>query len=75
MKKNEFGIFEIVLPAKDGQPALEHNSKIKVSAILESNRRRTQTLMRRFHNRLLWNYPQEKLLIVFQLGSSTSLRI
>jgi 1,4-alpha-glucan branching enzyme len=31
MKKNEFGVFEIVLPPKDGQPAITHNSKIKVN--------------------------------------------
>ncbi|KAG6030591.1 1,4-alpha-glucan-branching enzyme [Claviceps citrina] len=31
MKKNEFGVFEIILPATDGQPAIAHNSKIKIS--------------------------------------------
>jgi 1,4-alpha-glucan branching enzyme len=30
MKKNEFGVFEIILPAQDGQPAIAHNSKLKV---------------------------------------------
>jgi hypothetical protein len=30
MKKNEFGVFEITVPAKDGQVAIPHNSKIKV---------------------------------------------
>lgn len=30
MKKDAFGVFEIVLPAKDGQPVIPHNSKIKV---------------------------------------------
>lgn len=30
MKKDPFGVFEIVIPAKDGQPAIAHNSKIKV---------------------------------------------
>lgn len=30
MKKNDFGVFEIVIPAKDGKPAIPHNSKIKV---------------------------------------------
>jgi len=30
MKKNTFGVFEIVLPAKDGQAAIPHNSKLKV---------------------------------------------
>jgi 1,4-alpha-glucan branching enzyme len=32
MKKDPFGVFEVVLPAKDGQPAIAHNSKIKVGA-------------------------------------------
>ena len=30
MKKNEFGVFEITLPAQNGQPAIPHDSKIKV---------------------------------------------
>ena len=32
MKKDSFGVFEIVVPAKDGQPAIAHNSKIKASS-------------------------------------------
>lgn len=31
MKKDPFGVFEVLVPAKDGQPAIAHNSKIKVS--------------------------------------------
>lgn len=30
MKKDPFGVFEIIIPAKAGQPAIAHNSKIKV---------------------------------------------
>jgi 1,4-alpha-glucan branching enzyme len=30
MKKDPYGVFEVVIPAKDGQPAIAHNSKIKV---------------------------------------------
>lgn len=30
MQKNSLGVFEIHLPAKDGQPAIAHNSKVKV---------------------------------------------
>ena len=33
MKKNEFGVWEIVVPAKNGQPAIPHNSKIKVRPV------------------------------------------
>jgi hypothetical protein len=29
MKKNDFGVWEIVVPAINGQPAIPHNSKIK----------------------------------------------
>lgn len=31
MKKNDFGTFEITIPAKGGKPAIPHNSKVKVS--------------------------------------------
>ena len=33
MKKNEFGVWEIVVPAKNGQQAIPHNSKIKVRPV------------------------------------------
>jgi hypothetical protein len=32
MKKDPFGVFEVVVPAKDGQPAIAHNSKIKAGS-------------------------------------------
>ncbi|ODA77479.1 hypothetical protein RJ55_07108 [Drechmeria coniospora] len=31
MKKDDFGVFEIVIHAQDGKPAIDHNSKIKIS--------------------------------------------
>ena len=31
MKKNDFGTFEVTVPAVNGQPAIPHNSKVKVS--------------------------------------------
>ncbi|KAH7160592.1 glycoside hydrolase superfamily [Dactylonectria macrodidyma] len=31
MKKNDFGVFEITIPAEKGEPAIPHNSKIKIS--------------------------------------------
>ncbi|KAI1766836.1 carbohydrate-binding module family 48 [Hypoxylon sp. FL1150] len=37
MKMNEYGVWEIVIPAKDGQPAIPHNSKIKISMTTRSN--------------------------------------
>jgi len=30
MTKDDFGVFEIHIPAQNGQPAIPHNSKIKV---------------------------------------------
>jgi hypothetical protein len=31
MKKNAYGVFEIVIPAKNNQKAIPHNSKLKVA--------------------------------------------
>lgn len=31
MKRGDFGVWEVTLPAKGGQPAIPHNSKVKVS--------------------------------------------
>ncbi|KAG8419274.1 alpha-1,4-glucan branching enzyme, variant 3 [Metarhizium acridum] len=39
MKKNNFGVFEIVLPPKDSQPVIPHNSKIKISLQLPNGER------------------------------------
>lgn len=30
MKKDGFGVFELVLPAQNGRPAIAHDSKLKV---------------------------------------------
>lgn len=30
MKKDDFGVFEITIPAIKGKPAIPHNSKLKV---------------------------------------------
>lgn len=30
MNKAEFGVWEVTVPANNGQPAIPHNSKIKV---------------------------------------------
>jgi 1,4-alpha-glucan branching enzyme len=30
MQKDEFGVFEVTIPAKDGKPAIPHDSKLKV---------------------------------------------
>ena len=33
MKRNQFGVFEITIAAKNGQPVIPHNSKIKVNSL------------------------------------------
>lgn len=32
MKKDPFGVFEVVIPAVNGEPAIAHNAKVKVSS-------------------------------------------
>jgi len=39
MKKDNFGVWEITVPPKDGQPAIPHNSKIKVSFTVDGGHR------------------------------------
>lgn len=36
MKKDNFGVFEVTVPGKNGQPAIPHDSKIKVSLLHET---------------------------------------
>lgn len=31
MTKNDFGVWDVTVPAKDGTPAIPHDSKIKAS--------------------------------------------
>jgi len=42
MKRNQFGVFEIIVPAVNGEPAIPHDSKVKVWSML----------LVRFHNDL-----------------------
>ncbi|KAL7787072.1 hypothetical protein V8C37DRAFT_412214 [Trichoderma ceciliae] len=37
MQKNAFGVFEIILPAKDNQKAIPHNSKVKSIRVYEAH--------------------------------------
>ena len=34
MTKNDFGVWEVTLPAIDGSPVIPHNSKVKVHTSL-----------------------------------------
>ena len=36
MTRGEYGIWDVVIPAKDGQPAIPHNTKVKVWSSLQS---------------------------------------
>ncbi|KAI9823117.1 MAG: alpha-1,4-glucan branching enzyme [Phylliscum demangeonii] len=36
MKKDPYGVWEVILPAKDGRPAIPHNSKVKIFLVLPS---------------------------------------
>ncbi|KAJ4857459.1 alpha amylase, catalytic domain-containing protein [Trichoderma breve] len=39
MKKNAYGVFEIIVPAKGGEKAIPHNSKVKISLVLPGGHR------------------------------------
>lgn len=39
MQRDEYGVWSIHLPAKDGQPQIPHNTKVKISMILPSGER------------------------------------
>ena len=43
MKKNEFGVFEIVIPPKqDGSTAIDHDSKVKISLVVPNDGQRQE---------------------------------
>lgn len=39
MKKNEFGVWECTIPAKEGKPSIPHGSKVKISMVTPSGER------------------------------------
>jgi 1,4-alpha-glucan branching enzyme len=39
MKKGNFGVWELFLPAKDGVPAIAHNTKVKISMVIPGGER------------------------------------
>ncbi|KAF2146036.1 glycoside hydrolase family 13 protein [Aplosporella prunicola CBS 121167] len=42
MTKNQFGVFEITVPAANGQPAIPHDSKIKISFVVPNDHARQE---------------------------------
>ncbi|KAK6373256.1 alpha-1,4-glucan branching enzyme [Exophiala oligosperma] len=71
MKKNHFGVWELHLPAKDGVPAISHNTKLKISMVIPGGERIeripawitrvTQDLsVSPVYEAVLWNPPQSE---------------
>lgn len=72
MKKNNYGVWELYLPAKDGVPVIPHNTKIKISMIIPGGERIeripawitrvTQDLsVSPVYEAVLWNPPQSEV--------------
>ncbi|ODH12771.1 1,4-alpha-glucan-branching enzyme [Paracoccidioides brasiliensis] len=66
MKKDEYGVWEVTVPAKDGEPAIPHESKVKITLKTPSGetldrfpawiKRVTQDPSNEFHA-IFWNPP------------------
>jgi len=70
MTKNQFGVFEIVVPAKvNGQTAIPHNSKLKVRAYTARLMASSPGSSR--YPRLYWFCRVENASTAFRPGSST----
>ena len=70
MTRGEFGVWNLLLPAKDGQPSIPHQSKVKVEQLLSE-----VNGVLSLQSRYLWLYqPQENDKNVSQPGSLVSLR-
>ncbi|KAJ4990586.1 1,4-alpha-glucan-branching enzyme [Stagonosporopsis vannaccii] len=44
MTKNEYGVFEVTVPGKNGQPSIPHDSKIKISLVVPNDHARQERL-------------------------------
>ncbi|MCJ1374564.1 alpha-1,4-glucan branching enzyme [Loxospora ochrophaea] len=44
MQKDSFGVWEVTLPAKDGQPAIPHNTKVKISMVIPTSHERIERI-------------------------------
>jgi len=73
MQKNNFGVWEITVPAVNGQPAIPHNTKIKISMVVPHQgrierlpawiKRVTQDLsVSPIYDAVFWNPPQKYVL-------------
>ncbi|CAG8573050.1 1876_t:CDS:10 [Diversispora eburnea] len=70
MKKDSFGVWEVRIPANDGNPVIPHNSKVKISMITSSGecidrlpvwiKRATQDLsVSQAYDAVFWNPPEK----------------
>lgn len=71
MKKNQYGVFEITVPAKDGNVPIPHGSKVKVrdwtlSMVEDLPRTNAYSLILRFHSPC----PMVRGQIAFRHGSN-----
>lgn len=71
MTKNNFGVWELTLPPRDGVPAIAHNTKLKISMVLPGGERieRLPTWITRVtqeldvspvYDAVLWNPPKSE---------------
>ncbi|RAO74027.1 uncharacterized protein BHQ10_010039 [Talaromyces amestolkiae] len=71
LKVNDFGVWELTLPAKDGVPAIPHESKVKITMVTRAGevidripawiRRVTQDLdVSPVYDAVFWNPPADK---------------
>jgi len=71
MTKDQFGVFELHLPARDGVPAISHNTKLKISMVIPGGERIeripawitrvTQDLnVSPVYDAVLWNPPKHE---------------
>ncbi|OQO00056.1 1,4-alpha-glucan-branching enzyme [Cryoendolithus antarcticus] len=44
MKRDDFGVWEIVLPPHNGQPAIAHDSKVKISMVVPNDGQRAERI-------------------------------
>lgn len=72
MSRNDFGVWEVTLPAKNGSPAIPHNSYIKITMVIPDGERicRVPAWIRRVvqnlsespvYNSVFWNPPETEL--------------
>ncbi|RDW78823.1 1,4-alpha-glucan branching enzyme GLC3 [Aspergillus mulundensis] len=71
MTRNDFGVWEIALPAKDGAPVIPHDSKVKITMVTRSGERiyRIPAWIKRvvqdldvspIYESVFWNPPEAK---------------